>query len=175
MQTGSSNLAVNDPYAGLPHVVIANVEGGALTGVPINPDGAVPVDQGASLPYIDAVSVYALKEDALYGESASAITDNAAHDLVAAPTTDVDGNPLTFVLVDVFAQNSHATVSTWVNFIEETSGTIRARIYCAALGGGGHRTFPMPRPMGAPQKGLQVQCVTTGANVFAGAGGYSQI
>lgn len=175
MQTGSSNLAVNDPYAGLPHVVIANVEGGALTGVPINPDGAVPVDQGASLPYIDAVSVYALKEDALYGESVSAITDAATHDLVAAPTTDIDGNPLTFVLVDVFAQNSHATVSTWVHFIEQTSGTIIARIYCPALGGGGHRTFPMPRPLPTAQKGLQVTCVTTGANVFAGAGGYAQI
>ncbi len=127
--------------------------------------GVPAVDQGAAQPDIDAFSVDATPDKWVYAASDD-ITDNSVH-------TILPGQPdYLIALSDLIIQNSSATVSTWVNVIEETSGDKLATVYCPTLGGGVSHTYGKPPITFVAGKAVQVQCVTTGANVRASLSGY---
>ncbi len=95
------------------------------------------------------------------------ITDNTAHDLLAAGGAGVK-NYITQILVT----NEHATVGTLVDIIEETSGDILYTGYAAPIGGGFSISFPTTLVQLTSNKKVQAICATTGANVTVSISGY---
>lgn len=88
-------------------------------------------------------------------------------------TTIIAGTASNYLYVtSILVTNSHATVSTFVNITEETSGTVLASGYALAAGGGFSLTFPSPMRLPTIAKAIQATCVTTGANVRASAVGF---
>lgn len=88
-------------------------------------------------------------------------------------TTIIAGTASNFLYItQILVTNSHATVGTFVNLTEETSGTVLYTGYAAALGGGFSLTFPTPLRVPTAAKAIQGVCVTTGANVRISASGY---
>jgi hypothetical protein len=93
------------------------------------------------------------------------ITDTTSTQLVAAK-----GAGVRTYLQTITVQNSHATVSTWVNILD--GAVVRMTVYAVALGGG--ISIPLPKPLrGTANTAWNVQCETTGANVRANAVGYT--
>lgn len=97
----------------------------------------------------------------------SDITTTAATTVVAGP-----GAATYLYITHILVTNSHATVGTFVNVTEETSGTVLYTGYAAPAGGGFSVTLPTPLKVPTATKALQVTCVTSGANVRASASGY---
>jgi hypothetical protein len=88
-------------------------------------------------------------------------------------TTIIAGTASNYLYVtSILVTNSHATVSTFVNITEETSGTVLYSGYALAAGGGFSVTFPSPMRLPTSGKAIQATCVTTGANVRASAVGF---
>lgn len=109
------------------------------------------------------VAPYALPENFVSGVT-SDITDTSSTQLIAAQAAGIKT-----YLTTITIMNSHATVGTWVNVLD--NATSKFSIYCAAAGGGGSITLPVPL-VGTAATAWNVQCVTTGANVRASAAGY---
>ena len=112
------------------------------------------------------VAPYALPENFVSGTT-SDITDTSSTSLIAA-----QGSGVKTYLTTITIMNSHATVGTWVNVLD--NATTKFSVYCAALGGGGTITLPVPL-VGTANTAWNVQCVTTGANVRASAAGYKGV
>ena len=106
----------------------------------------------------------------------------ASSGLVSGATSDITNQTATTIITgvasnylyitNILVTNSHATVGTFVNITEETSGTVLYTGYAAALGGGFSITLPAPLKVPTAGKALQATCVTTGTNVRASASGY---
>lgn len=111
------------------------------------------------------VHPYALPENLVSGAS-SDITTTTAQSLIAAGGAGIK-NYITHLLV----QNSHATVSTWVNIQDGVGGSTIYTVYAAAAGGGASVTLPCPIATTA-NTALGFACATTGANVRVSASGY---
>lgn len=126
----------------------------------------LPVQQAALTATNDTVTPYAPLANVVVGHTAD-ITNTTATTVIAAP-----GASLHIYLTHILIQNSHATVGTWVNVTEETSGTVLYTVYAGPLGGGASITLPVPIQVPTANKALQVTCVTTGSNVRASASGY---
>jgi hypothetical protein len=107
---------------------------------------------------------YAIPSRWLDGITA-AITGTSDTSVIAAQGASTFIN-LTWALVI----NSHATVGTVVELKSNT--TVRARGYAAALGGGFFARFSPPIKL-ATNVALNAANVTTGANVYVSAGGYT--
>ncbi len=88
------------------------------------------------------------------------ITDGAVHTQTGAPSSS-----WTINLADMLVTNSHATVGTVVNFIESSSGRVVYSGYAAPAGGGWSESLQALIEL-ATGSDLQVQCVTSGANVI---------
>lgn len=111
-----------------------------------------------SLSTIDG-KLYSAKGNEVSGATGS-ITGTAATDVLAAPGASTY-NYIEAILVT----NGHASVSTYVNIIEETSGTILWTGYAAAAGGGFSVSLKSPIKQGTANKKIQAQCVTIGSDV----------
>lgn len=112
---------------------------------------------------------YALPENFVSGATAS-IVNTTATDIIAAPGAN------NFIYVThIIVTNGHATVGTYVNITEETSGTILYTGFAAANGGGFSVTLPVPVKMPTANKKLQATCVTTGSDVRVSASGYKGV
>jgi len=98
----------------------------------------------------------------------SAITDNAAHDVIAAGGAGIY-NYITQILVT----NSHASTGTLVT-IRDSDGTAIYSGYAAAAGGGFSCSFPTPLKSPASNKKVQAICGTTGANVYVSINGFQK-
>lgn len=114
------------------------------------------------------VMPYCLPENLLDGKTA-AITDTTSTAVIAA-----QGAGVKIYLTSIQITNSHATVGTLVTVLD--GATEKLRVYVPALNGtAGESTvvleFPVPIALTA-NTALNVQCVTTGANVYASAQGY---
>ena len=89
------------------------------------------------------------------------------------PTTIIAGTASNYLYVThILVTNSHATVGTFVNITEETSGTVLYTGYAAALGGGFSVTLPTPLRLPTAGKAIQCTPVTTGSNIRASATGF---
>jgi hypothetical protein len=90
------------------------------------------------------------------------ITDDAAHDLIAA-----QGAGVRIFLTSIIVTNAHGTVGTLVTIKDDTAGggNILCQGYAAALGGGFALSFPNP-PATNENKKLIAVCGTNGANVY---------
>jgi hypothetical protein len=159
---GVGNVAHDAVDSGAP----LKVGGKAATADPTAVAAADRVDALYTTLGKQVVLPYALPAARVSGVT-SDITTTAATTLIAAP-----GAGLKINVTQLLIQNSHATVSTWVNVTEETSGTVLASVYCPALGGGATLIYLAPLEVPTANKALQVTCVTTGANVRASASGY---
>lgn len=127
------------------------------------------------------------------GDAADLVTDLTGKQIVlpyanpenfvAGFTSDITGTTDTSVIAaqgvgvriyvtQLVVQNSHATVSTWVN-IKDNTTTIYT-VYAPAVGGGVSVTLPVPLRLTA-NVALQAACVTTGANVRVSASGYKGV
>ena len=126
------------------------------------------VDFVATLTGKQIMMPYANKENFVSGAT-SDITDTTATPVIAG----VASNNL--YITHILVTNSHATVGTFVNIIEESSATVYYTGYAAAVGGGFSCALPVPIRLPTQGKGLQVQCVTTGANVRASASGFKGV
>jgi hypothetical protein len=111
------------------------------------------------------VMPYAIPGNMLSGAT-SDITTTTATSIIAG----VASNNL--YITQILVTNSHATVSTFVNITEETSGTVLYTGYALAAGGGFAITFPTPLRVPTAGKGLQATCVTTGSNIRVSASGF---
>ena len=99
------------------------------------------------------------------GVSAADITNTTAQTLIAAP-----GASLYLYITSVSAYNSHATVATRVDFLD--NATVVHSCYLPAAGGHYEQTFPTPLKISANNP-LKVVNGTTGAATRANAVGYT--
>jgi len=109
---------------------------------------------------------YANPENFLAGKT-SDITGTTDTSVIAA-----QGAGVRIYVTQVTVQNSHATVSTWVDIEDGTSAIYT--IYAPAAGGGASVTFPVPLRLTA-NTALQAKCATTGSNVRVSASGYKGV
>lgn len=97
----------------------------------------------------------------------AAVTDGAAHNVIAAQSTGIR-----IYLEDLVITNSHATQGTLVSITDGPGGTVLVQGYAAPAGGGfSWRGFRV----GSGATALSVICGTSGANVIVSAGGYRGI
>lgn len=98
------------------------------------------------------------------------ITNTTATDVLAAAGAGLYNN-----ISNILVTNGHASVGTYVNIIEETTGNVLCTGYAAAAGGG----FSVPYPVAIKQltanKKIQAQCVTTGADVRVCISGFKSV
>lgn len=106
---------------------------------------------------------YAIPENFVSGLTA-AITGTAATSVIATPGASIR-NYITNVLVT----NSHATVGTVVELLDNTTAIYRG--YAAPAGGGFSLTFPVPLKCTA-NVAFQAQNITTSSNTYVSASGY---
>ena len=99
------------------------------------------------------------------GTSTADITNTTAQTLIAAP-----GAGLYLYITSICAYNSHATVATRLDFMDDT--TVVCSCYLPAAGGRFERSFPTPLKLSA-NKALKVVNGTTGAATRASATGYT--
>jgi hypothetical protein len=99
------------------------------------------------------------------------LTDTTLTDLVPAP-----GSGLRTYITSILVTNSHDTNGTLVTLKDDTSGgtNILCQGYAAKAGGGFFCNFTSPRAANENQK-IQVQCGTTGANVYVSVSGYKDM
>lgn len=102
----------------------------------------------------------------------SDMTNTAATDVLAAPGSGLYNNITNLSII-----NSHASVGTWVNIKEETTGITLWTVYAAPAGGGEALAFPKDAPLRGTQanKKTYAQCETTGANVRVCLSGYKSV
>lgn len=115
------------------------------------------------------IAPYAIPENFVSGATTD-ITGTTPTTVIAAPTAG-----LHLYITQILVTNSHATVGTFVNITEESTGTVLYTGYAAAVGGGYALSFPVPLRVPTAAKALQVTCVTTGSNVRASASGYKGV
>ena len=96
--------------------------------------------------------------------STSDITTTAVTAIIASQAS------LRTYLTTILVQNSHATVSTWVNI--KDGSTVMFTVYAPALGGGASITLPKAL-RGTATTAWNAVCETTGANVRVSAAGYT--
>ncbi|MDD5406988.1 MAG: hypothetical protein PHE73_08640 [Sulfurovaceae bacterium] len=111
------------------------------------------------------VQPYALPQQLVSGAT-SDITNTTATTIIAGVASNY------LYITHILVTNSHATVGTFVNITEETSGTVLYTGYAAAAGGGFSITLPTPLKVPTAAKALQATCVTTGSNTRVSAVGY---
>ncbi len=99
------------------------------------------------------------------GVSSADITDTTAQTLIAAP-----GASLYLYITSSCAYNSHATVATRLDFMDDTA--VVCSCYLPAAGGHFERSFPTPLKLSA-NKPLKVVNGTTGSATRACATGYT--
>lgn len=99
------------------------------------------------------------------GVSAADITNTTAQTLIAAP-----GASLYLHITSLSAYNSHATVATRMDFMDDA--TVIHSCYLPAAGGRYEVTFPTPLKLSA-NKALKVVNGTTGSATRANAVGYT--
>ncbi len=168
--------AANNPDTDGEYVVGPDAEGTAPTHPPVLTGGVVSTGVGTALTDGQVGSIQVTKTrkvvthpwanpDNLIQVPTQVITDNAAHDLIAAQGAS------TKIYFWVNIQNSHPTVGTLVTVTEETSGVVLFECYAAPLGGGNKHDAPTPIPV-ATNKKVIVTCTTTGANVLVNATAY---
>lgn len=109
------------------------------------------------------VAPYCLPENLLKGKTGD-ITDTTATTVLAAP-----GSGVRIYVTQVSLYNSHATVGTWVDLLD--NATAIHSVYLPAAGGKAELSFPVPLQLTANQP-LRVQAATTGASFRANASGY---
>lgn len=107
---------------------------------------------------------YANPENFEYGVIDTAIVDTTSTAILAAA-----GVGVRHYVTSVGIYNSHATVSTFVKVLDGT--TIMWEGYALAAGGGFNISFPTPL-RGTANTAVNIQCVTTGANVKASVTAY---
>jgi hypothetical protein len=109
---------------------------------------------------------YAIPENLVSGLTTD-MTATTSTSLLAAPAANLRN-----YITHIIAQNSHATVGTWVNIQDGSGGTSFYTIYCAAAGGGA--SIELPAPLRQPTTATAVFCVnvTTGANTRVSASGF---
>lgn len=107
------------------------------------------------------------------GAQAGNSVDGVTADITGTSNTSViaaQGGSNRTYLTHIHVQNSHATVSTWVNIKDGT--TTRYTIYAPATGGGA--SISLPKPLrGTANTAWQAACETSGANVRVSASGYT--
>jgi hypothetical protein len=113
-------------------------------------------------------TVYSVKGNEVRGVTDSIVNLNATDVLPAA------GVGLYNKITSILVTNGHATVGTYVNIIEETSGDIIATGYAAAGGGGFVVNPPTPLKQLTTNKKIQAQCETTGSNVRVCISGFKE-
>lgn len=126
----------------------------------------LPIQQAALTAANDNVMPYTPLASIVAGKT-SDITNTTAATVVAAP-----GASLHLYITHILVQNSHATVGTWVDIVEETSGTVLYTVYAGPLGGGAQLALPVPLLVPTANKALQAKCATTGSNVRVSASGF---
>lgn len=99
-----------------------------------------------------------------YG-SPAAITDDSAHDVIAAQTGRV------IHVTSLTVTNSHATVGTLVTV--KSDSRVIWQGYCAPAGGGASPKFEPGIP-GISGSSISAICGTTGANVYVSASGWAE-
>jgi hypothetical protein len=77
-------------------------------------------------------------------------------------------------ITQITVANSHATVSTMINFQDGSGGTTIYSVPAAAVFGGATITFPKDAPLKVPTSGNGLYCanVTTGSNTYVSASGW---
>lgn len=75
-------------------------------------------------------------------------------------------------ITHILVQNSHATVSSWVNIEDGT--TAKYSVYALAGGGGASITLPVPL-VGTAATAWNASAVTTGANIRVSMSGYKAV
>jgi hypothetical protein len=97
----------------------------------------------------------------------AAITDDAAHDVIAAP-----GANYRICITSLTITNAHAETGTAVT-LRDGAGATLWQGFCAAAGGGAALTFGERNPLQLPENSkLDAICATTGASVLVSAHGY---
>lgn len=151
----STNPVRTDPTGTTAQPVTDN--GGSIT-----VDGTVAL--GAGTADVGSFHPFAQPSASVNGKT-SDITNTTDTSVIAA-----QGGSTRTYLTHILVQNSHATVSTWVNIKDDT--TTVYTIYAPAAGGGASLTLPKPL-RGTANKAWQAACETTGANVRVSASGYT--
>lgn len=99
----------------------------------------------------------------------AALTDNAAHSVIAANALALLRLNLTSLLVT----NSHASQGTLVTVTAGAAGATLVQGYAAPVGGGFVMSWPWQNPLSLPvNTALSAICGTSGANVYISASGY---
>lgn len=101
--------------------------------------------------------------------AAAVITDNTAHDVIAAP-----GSGNIIYITSILVTNSHATTGTLVT-IQDDANTVIWQGYAASAGGGFSFNSNTPIKMPVANKKLQAICGTSGASVYVCISGYKGI
>jgi hypothetical protein len=107
-----------------------------------------------------------LDDDAFVSGVTAAITGTSNTEVIPA-----QGAGVTVFVTSVLVTNSHATIGTVVELKDGTS--VVARGYAAADGGGFSLSLPTPIPLTA-NTALNAACLTTAANVFVTAAGFTR-
>ena len=94
----------------------------------------------------------------------AAITDNASHEVIAAPAAG-----LCLHITSITMVNTHASVATLCTIRNGATGIVQD--YLAAVGGKWSMSFPSPLRLTAATA-LNAICGTTGANVYVSASGF---
>lgn len=106
------------------------------------------------------------KGNNIYGSTA-AITGTLDTDVIAA-----QGGTYYIYVTNLLVTNSHATVGTVVELIDDFDNQVIYRGYAAPAGGGFVASFPTPLKVKTLNSKLQVRCITTGSNVYVSAVGF---
>ena len=158
-------------------VVGAAASGAGVSGAPVlvgtraRADESLVDDDDANAAIADLtgkiiVKPYCLPGDEVRGKTAD-ITNQTPTTVIAAP-----GAGIRLYITQLTIMNSHATVGTWVDVLDDA--TEIQSVYAASAGGGVSMTLPVPLRLGA-NIGLAVVCATTGANVRVSASGYTSL
>lgn len=111
-----------------------------------------------------------LEKQGLYREKqgvTSAITTTTDTDLLTACSSGQYT-----MITSLTVTNSHSTVGTVVQLIDDSDNATFHIGYAASGGGGYTASFPVPLRLKTPATKVQVRCGTTGANVYVSASGY---
>lgn len=161
--TNGSNYTAGDR---IKRVDIINVANGLIVNtVWLNETTGTAITAPIQL-HLDPITV---NQRSLVKGFAKNIIDTTATEIIAAPGAGLY-NHITQILVT----NSHATVGTLVDIIDETTGDVLYTGYAAPAGGGFSCSFPSDAALkqNTSNKKLQAKCITTGASVTVSASGY---
>jgi cytoskeletal protein CcmA (bactofilin family) len=177
---GGGSLTVDGTVAVSGTVTVTGVaaHGASISGNPLRTGGravnaeVTAVTNGQTADFVTdlvgklIVLPFANPENLLSGSTGD-IVDTTSTQVIAAQAASVR-----IYLTGLLVQNSHASVSTWVN-IKDGSTTIHT-VYAASGGGGARLEFPTPLK-GTAATALNAVCETTGANVRVSASGYKGV